>query len=281
MVNALIAGGGCRAARCRSSASASRDSRCTLPSSRSRRRSSAARRCSAACARTRRRCCARPRSSSPLTTTPTPTPSETLTNTRLRTGAATLRASHTCASAQARPEFSICTGKPGRRREAIAQVDVAPAQRRRMNHAAGSRHRPCPGTTTPMPQAGAGTSASAASSSRMRAARARDEALRIRRRRHADDVGSRLAHRVGEHQERAGRADVDGDARSLARVDVEQRRLAAARDFAGGALRRCGRRRAAPGRAARRRRAAFSSGARGRRARSAGGCRSARARSGG
>jgi len=55
------------------------------------------------------------------------------------------------------------------------------------------------------------------------------EPARLARRRHAHDARPRPADRVGEHQERAARADVDGHARSLVRVDIEQRRLAAAR----------------------------------------------------
>ena len=214
----------------------------------------------------------RPRNSSPLTTTPTPTPSETLTNTRLRTRAATLRASQTCASAHARPEFSTCTGKP---------VAAASRERRstlRQPSVGACRTRPVPGstipgTTTPIPWHLPTLPACALSSSPMRAASAATQPFGILRRRQADDVRPRLAHRVGEHDERAARPDVDRDARSAARVDVEHRRLAAACDFAGGAFDDMAARRGAPGRAARRRRGAFSCGGRGRRGRWAGGCR--------
>ena len=83
--------------------------------------------------------------------TPTPTPSETLTNTRSPAVAGVVaRAPTICASAQARPEFSICTGSPvaaasGSRRSTLRQPSVG---------ACSTRIVECstmPGTTTPMP----------------------------------------------------------------------------------------------------------------------------------
>ena len=62
----------------------------------------------------------------------------------------------------------------------------------------------------------------------------RDEPARIARGRHRDDRRAGAAHRIGQHQERAAGADVDGDTRPLARVDVEQRRLPSAGGLADG-----------------------------------------------
>ena len=44
------------------------------------------------------------------------------------------------------------------------------------------------------------------------------------------------AHRIGEHQKGAAGADVDGDTRPLARVDVERCRLTSAGSLADGAF---------------------------------------------
>ena len=54
--------------------------------------------------------------------------------------------------------------------------------------------------------------------------------------RQADDVGAGPPHGVGHHQVRAGRADVDRHAGPLARVDVEQRRLASTGRLSGRAF---------------------------------------------
>ncbi len=86
-----------------------------------------------------------------MTTTPTPRPSETLTKTRSPSVcAAPPRCTHICASAQARPEFSIWTRSPvaaasGSRRSTSRQPSVG---------ACSTRIVECstmPGTTTPMP----------------------------------------------------------------------------------------------------------------------------------
>jgi hypothetical protein len=146
-----------------------------------------------------------------------------------------LRASHICASAQAPSRVLDVHRKAGRNREAGLEVDVAPAQRRRMEHAARSgidhaRHdhaNPLTGSDA------AGVRLEQVGDA---ACQSRHQALGFLRRRQTDDVRSLLAHRVREHEEGAGRPDIDGHARSAPRVDVEHCRPPAARGFAGGAF---------------------------------------------
>ena len=105
---------------------------------------------------------------------------------------------------------------------------------------APSRTRPVsastmPGTTTPTPSHRPRSSCPA----RMRLdafREAGDEPLVVAFGRIAGDAGELPAEQVGHHHERARRPDVDGDDASLARIDVEKRRLAAALRFARGAL---------------------------------------------
>ena len=175
----------------------------------------------------------RPRSTSPLTTMPTPTPSDTLTNTRLRTGDGHLARF---------PDLRQRAGAAGvldvhRRPVAAARRPRRSTLRQPSVGACSTRPVPestMPGTTTPMPSHLPASAASASSSWRMRAASAATKRRGSRAVGMRDDVRSRPAHRIGQHQERAAGADVDGDARSLAGVDVEQRRLASARGLAGG-----------------------------------------------
>jgi hypothetical protein len=93
-----------------------------------------------------------------------------------------------------------------------------------------------PGATTPMPSHFPVSAAVGVEQALDGAGEDGDESPRLPRRRDADDVGARPAHRVGHHQIGPADADVDGHARALARVDVEQRRPAAARGLAGGAF---------------------------------------------
>ena len=66
--------------------------------------------------------------------------------------------------------------------------------------------------------------------------KARDEPLGLALGREAGDAGELATDQVGHHHERARRADVDRHHAALARVDVEERRLASTLRLAGGAL---------------------------------------------
>ena len=70
----------------------------------------------------------------------------------------------------------------------------------------------------------------------MRVGQRSHQRLRIAHGRKLIDAGDRLAEQVGEHHERLAGADVGGDHGAAARVDVEERRLAAAHGLAGRAL---------------------------------------------
>ena len=103
--------------------------------------------------------------------TPTPTPSDTLTNTSsLGIVTASARSDHICASAQARPEFSIWTGSPVAAESASRRC----TSRQPSVGACSTRIVACstmPGTTTPIP-AQVSTSGCSASSFLMRVASA-------------------------------------------------------------------------------------------------------------
>ena len=104
--------------------------------------------------------------------------------------------------------------KPGRHREPGRRSTLRQPQRRRMEDAAGSGIDHA-GHDDANPLAGAddaGVGLEQVGDARVPEPSTRR--LRFLRRRQADDVRSRLAHRVGEHEERAARPDVDGDARS-------------------------------------------------------------------
>ena len=124
--------------------------------------------------------------------------------------------------------------EPGRGGERIAQVDVAPAERRRVQHASSSSARPCRARRRRCPRRRPRRDA--------RRAAPRSAAPAPRRAPWVASVGNDvtpaigLPDQVGEHHERLAGPDVDRDDRPAARVDVEERRLPPAHGLARGAF---------------------------------------------
>ena len=122
----------------------------------------------------------------------------------------------------------------GRRGQGFAQIDVAPAERRRMQHAHG---RVLDHAGHDDADAFAGVDLGVIGEQRLDArGQQRDLLLRIAHGRKADRAGHRRAEQIGQHHERLAGANVGGDHGAAARIDVEKRRLAAAHRFAGRAF---------------------------------------------
>ena len=178
----------------------------------------------------------RPRNSSPRTMTPIPRPSETLTNTKSPAdGIRSRRASPRAAPAR-RPGPSSRSAPAGQSpiAEQIVDIDVAPSERRRMQHA----HRRVldhPGDGHAHAFAGAHAAVFGEQRANARAER-RCQQPRVANRRKSDDAAERLAQQVGGHQIGAARTHVHGDDRAPLRVDVEECGLSAANGAAAGAL---------------------------------------------
>ena len=125
-------------------------------------------------------------------------------------------------------------GKPCRGGERFAQVDIFPAERRRMQHSHGrvfdhARHDNAE-AHTPVHFAIFDEQALDVLGHRGR------QLARIAQGGHADDAGRRIAAQVGQHHERFARADVGSRDRAASRIDVQERGLPAADGLAGGAF---------------------------------------------
>src|SRR5262249_48329915 len=125
-------------------------------------------------------------------------------------------------------------GETDGRDELLPQIDIPPSECRRVEHTAGARvdH---PGNDDPYPLDLASIDGDIEERPNPGGERG-DQALQISGGRHAHDVRARMSHCVADHDIRSRGADVDRDARSLTRVDVEERRLAATGRLTGRAF---------------------------------------------
>ena len=151
-----------------------------------------------------------------------------------RDTATSSRMAHACARAHARPELSITTGRPlaaasCSRSLTLRQPSVGACS------TACSIARPCQARRPPCRRTLRYRDARPSARQRGREQRGR---LRITHGGKPNDTSQWLADLVGQHQKRLGRADIDRGDGTPARIDVEERRFAAAGGLAGWHLRR-------------------------------------------
>ena len=211
-----------------------RGSRRTPPSTRSIRTSTSGRPSTAAGGRTRRPGCAGRAALRAETTTPTPRPSDADTNTKSPVGlSAAVHRPQLRDRADAAGVFDLDrhASGPG---EHVAQVDVAPTQRGRVQHAHRraldhARHRDA--------NAVAVIDLAVVRQHPLDAAGQRlHQRFRIALGGQRDDAADRLADEISQHQRRLADADVDGHHGAAPRIDIEERGLSAAHRVAGGAF---------------------------------------------